>query len=217
MRLPRALLSASSSVALAAIVLWACSDNGSAPATDTPYTPTPTTTRSDGGSTSPPPGTGDSGSTSPGDAGADCGKPAKLFPEPADGGMFCPFSGTNGGKDIYCGRTDTCCQPPKSANTASTCVSGKTTTCPTPSSTAWECEGPLDCAGGQVCCAYGNGAPVALSTDTCGPYLSKFEGTKCEATCAAGELAVCSQASECPNGKTCTAVKPKGNDIGVCN
>ena len=67
------------------------------------------------------------------------------------------------------------------------------------------------------CCAHsGDGGAVTIATDTCGTYLSKFSGTRCASSCGAGELTVCEVAAECTGGKTCTAVKPKGNDIGVC-
>ena len=153
----------------------------------------------------------------PQDAGSDCGKAAKLFPPKADGGLFCPFSATGaGGKDIYCLDTQQCCENPKGMG-ASTCVA-KGTPCPVATATVWECEDPANCVGaGQKCCAHsGDGGGVTVATDTCGPYLSKFSGTKCAATCGTGELVVCEQQSECTTG-TCTAVKPKGNDIGVCH
>jgi hypothetical protein len=96
-------------------------------------------------------------------------------------------------------------------------VDGKTDTCPVAGSTPWQCADPADCPGGQVCCAHsGDAGPVVVRSDTCGPYLSKFEGTRCATSCAAGELVVCEEDSACNTG-TCTAVKPKGNDIGVCN
>ena len=151
------------------------------------------------------------------DAGSDCGKAAKLFPPKPDGGIFCPFSATAaGGKDIYCLNTEQCFENVKGAG-PSTCVA-KGTACPVATATVWECEDPVNCVGGvaQKCCAHSSaGGTVTVATDTCGPYLTKFSGTKCAATCAAGELVVCEQQSECTTG-TCTAVKPKGNDIGVC-
>lgn len=160
---------------------------------------------------------GDTSVAPVGDAGAECGTAAKLFPPKPDGGIFCPFSKTGaGGKDIYCAETEQCCENVMGAG-ASTCVA-KGTACPVATATVWECEDPANCPTGQQCCAHSSaaGTAVTVSTDTCGAYLSKFSGTKCAATCAAGELVVCEQQSECAMG-TCTAVKPKGNDIGVCN
>jgi hypothetical protein len=61
-------------------------------------------------------------------------------------------------------------------------------------------------------------AAVTVMTDTCGPYLSHFAGTTCAASCGSGELTVCAANADCTGigGGTCTAVKPAGNDIGVC-
>lgn len=156
-------------------------------------------------------------SVAPQDAGSDCSTPAKLFPPKADGGIFCPFSRTTPtGKDLYCLETEQCCENVMGSG-ASTCIA-KGTACPITTATAWECEDPANCPAGQVCCAHSSaaGTAVTVASDTCGPYLSKFSGTKCAASCATGELVVCKQQSECTMG-TCTAVKPKDNDIGVCN
>jgi hypothetical protein len=149
------------------------------------------------------------------DAGSDCGKAASLHPNSGDGGIYCPFSATGaGGKNIYCLETEQCCENP-SGSGASTCVA-KGTACPVATATVWECEDPTDCQGGKKCCAHsGDGGTVTIADDTCGPYLSKFSGTRCETTCGTGELVVCEKQAHCTTG-TCTAVKPKGNDIGVC-
>lgn len=150
----------------------------------------------------------------PVDAGADCSKTPTLHPPAADGGIFCPFSAVDGGKNIYCPRTDQCCESPKNGPPSS-CVT-KGTACPTAGSTVWECEDPADCPGGQKCCAHsGDAGSVTVQQDSCGPYLSKFQGTRCAASCAAGELVVCESQAECTTG-TCTAVEPKANQIGVC-
>ncbi len=154
----------------------------------------------------------------PDDAGTgpECGTAAKLFPAKPDGGVFCPFSAPTGGKNIYCAETQECCQNPKGTG-VSTCEM-KAAACPMMTAVAWECEDKANCPTGQVCCAHSGtaGTAVTVGTDTCGAFLSKFSGTKCAATCAAEELVVCEQQSDCTTG-TCTAVKPKGNDIGVCH
>jgi hypothetical protein len=178
--------------------------------TDTPPTGLPPTAELDSGRGSD--SQIDSGGG--GDAGADCGKPLTLHPSPADGGIHCPFSAVDGGKNISCARTDQCCQSPRNGP-PSTCVT-KGAACPTADSTVWECEGPADCAGGQKCCAHsGDGGVVTIQQDTCGHYLSKFKGTQCAALCGPGELVVCESQSECTSG-TCTAVEPKAHRIGVC-
>ena len=195
----------------ALLALEACSDNGTTP---TEIPPVVDSGRHDSSSSSSDAGA-DTNEPPPGDAGKECGTAPKLFPPKADGGMFCPFSATDGGKNVYCTLTETCCEAP--TGSTSTCVSGKTETCPVAKSTPWQCEDPIDCPQGQKCCAYGtNGEAVTVGTDVCGAYLSKFGGTKCADTCAAGELVVCEEQSECEAG-TCTAVRPKANDIGVCN
>lgn len=204
------------SVVLAAAGVWACSaNNGPATSSGGEPTVTPDSGR-DTGSTKPPGTPPPPPNVPPGDGGTDCGKAAKLFPPKPDGGMYCPFSAAPGGKNIYCTDTDTCCETP-SGTSPSTCVAGKTTTCPVSGSTAWQCLDDVNCPSGEVCCAYGNdGGPVTVGSDTCGPYLSHFGGTHCAASCKAGELSVCEAQAECKTG-TCTAVKPKGNDVGVCN
>lgn len=157
---------------------------------------------------------GDAGT---GDAASECGTPAKLHPVTAgaDGGnIYCPFSATDAGKTEYCTNDQQCCETP-SGTSPSTCET-KGSACPVTGSTVWECEDPSDCASGMQCCARSTGAGVTVGTDTCGPYLSKFSGTYCAATCATGELVVCEAQAACATG-TCTAVKPKGNSIGVCN
>jgi hypothetical protein len=199
------------SVTTACVGLFACSSsNGTSTTGDA--VPTATVAAKDAAvpdTYSPP---GDS-SVTPQDAGSECGTAAVLHAPKPDGGVFCPFSAPTGGKNIYCSVAQECCENPKGGG-VSTCET-KGSACPNAAATVWECEDPSDCPG-QKCCAHGSaGTAVTIGTDTCGPYLSKFSGTKCAATCAAGELVVCEQQSECTTG-TCIAVKPKGNDIGVC-
>jgi len=207
---------------LACVAIWtlgACgSDTGptssSNPTSPPPSPSSPPTADKSSGSSPGTPSSTDAG-TPPADAGSDCGKPAKLFPPKADGGLFCPFSATGaGGKDIYCPQGDQCCQAPK--GTPSTCVA-KGAACPVAASTIWECADRAECPTGQQCCAHSSapGTAVTVSTDTCGAYLSKFAGTRCAASCTKEELVVCEEPAGCTQG-ACTAVKPKGNDIGVC-
>ena len=147
------------------------------------------------------------------DAGSECGTPAALHAPKADGGIYCPFSAPTGGKNVYCAENQQCCENVSGAG-VSTCVA-KGTACPLATATAWECEDPQDCAGKKCCAHSGDAGVVTVASDTCGPYLSKFSGTRCETTCGTGELEVCETQAECTTG-TCTAVKPKGNSIGVC-
>jgi hypothetical protein len=202
-------------------VLDACSSNGTTTTVVTQQDSGQQTTGDDGGGTTPP-GTppappGDDGGG--GGDGGDCGSPAKLFPpKPGAVDFYCPFGTSADGGKLYCPLAETCCETPK-GGPASSCVAGKTQACPTAGSTAWECEAPSDCPGaGAHCCAHAADAgAVTVQTDTCGPYLSHFSGTTCSATaCPAGQLTICEVQSDCAAG-TCTAVKPKGNDVGVCN
>lgn len=150
----------------------------------------------------------------PVDAGSDCGKAAALHPPKPNGGVFCPFSAPPGGKNVFCAETEQCCQNAKGTG-VSTCAP-KGGACPIANATIWECEDKSDCPSGQKCCAHGGDAgTVTVATDSCGPYLSKFNGTTCAAICPAGDLVVCEAQADCA-GSTCTAVKPKGNDVGVC-
>ena len=212
MKRARVALGVAVSVALAWVGLLACSSsNGTSSSGDVAPAPVPTMRDANASDTSSPPV---DSSTTAADAGSDCGAAAVLHPPKGDGGVYCPFSAPTGGKNLYCTITQQCCENPKGGGT-STCET-KGTACPNASATVWECEDPSDCPG-QKCCAHGSaGTPVTVGTDTCGPFLSKFAGTRCAAACAAGELVVCEQQSECTSG-TCTAVKPKGNDIGVCH
>lgn len=147
------------------------------------------------------------------DAAVECGAPAHTFPF-GDGGLFCPFSGVDGGPNKFCkSLTEQCCETPSTSQVDSTCEP-RGTVCPVANSTPWECAHVQDCAGAQQCCAYGG--PVSFNEGACDPFLSKFNGTRCEAKCAAGELVVCAVDSDCPDGQKCRAVRPKGGTIGVC-
>jgi hypothetical protein len=205
------------SILLASGAIWACSAGGSS--SDTGASPGPTATVT-GGPTGTPTGTSTTPppAADPGDAGtgSDCGKAPTLHPPTGSSpGVYCPFSATAGGKNVTCTAGQQCCETPSSAN-PSTCVTTGTT-CPVANSTIWQCESPQDCGGSKKCCAHAaDGGAVTVQQDTCGPYLSHFSGTTCMTSCPAGDLVVCEQQNDCTSG-TCTAVKPKGNDIGVCN
>ena len=205
-------VAASSAVALSALAaLEACSsDNGTTSSSGTVVQPPDAGAKDSNVEDTFVP---ESDSAPPGDAGSDCGKAASLHPNKGDGGIYCPFSAPPGGKNVYCLETEQCCENPAGAG-VSTCVA-KGTACPVANATVWECEDPLDCAGKKCCAHSGDGGTVTIASDTCGPYLSKFSGTRCETACGTGELTVCEKQAECTTG-TCTAVKPKGNDIGVC-
>jgi hypothetical protein len=161
----------------------------------------------------------DSG-TAPGDAAGDtgtCESPPSLFPETAPG-VYCPFSGVNGGSAITCTAGQHCCETPVAANTPSTCVANGTP-CPVAGSVDWECEEAIDCTtgdAGAVCC--GTGTPTTATH--CGitwPEWNSFTGTKCMPSCPSPGITVCEKPSDCTgDAGTCTASKASGNDFGFC-
>ena len=160
--------------------------------------------------------------TSTSDAG--CASPPKLFP-PTEAGVFCPFGRTDAGKSEYCTpNSQVCCVSPSSdagsstCNTPGTCTSGWST---------WACASPQECAGsGMVCCLQ---AGVLEPDLKCSGYQKTkgFTSTtcvstaKCTGTVDAGSFTdtlyvACEVQSDCPQGKTCTAIKTTGTSIGVC-
>jgi hypothetical protein len=151
------------------------------------------------------------GSTSE-DAGVSC-HPPTLHPPTAGVGVYCPYSSVDGGRDLSCATaTQQCCETASDDAGPSTCVAAGST-CPAAGSTIWQCEDPSNCPAGQVCCA-----AATLEQDTaCGYFRAApgFGGTRCAASCAAGELTVCEQQSECATG-TCTPFRAAGNSVGAC-
>ena len=153
-----------------------------------------------------------------------CTCPGMLYPpKPATTQtVYCPFSKVGMGKDTYCNNQSDaapqkCCETPPAANTPSTCVSAAAA-CPVAMSTPWECADPGDCGSGKQCCGMGtfNANP---SFPTCDNFASKFKGTYCAATCAAGEITMCTSDAECTSanaGTKCSTMSPKGNHVGAC-
>lgn len=153
-----------------------------------------------------------------------CSCPGKLYPpKPATTQtVYCPFSKVGMGKDVYCNNESDavpqkCCETPPAANTPSTCVS-VAAACPVAMSTPWECADPGDCGSGKRCCGMGtfNANP---SFPTCDNFASKFKGTYCAASCAAGEITMCTSDAECASanaGTKCSTMSPKGNHVGAC-
>ncbi len=68
------------------------------------------------------------------------------------------------------------------------------------------CDGPEDCAGGQLCCA-----PSGFADLT--------RGTTCEASCGS-RFQMCQTSADCPSGQSCHTCRPPmgmGNVVGLCN
>jgi hypothetical protein len=141
-----------------------------------------------------------------------CGKVPTLHPETA-AGVYCPFSGVDGGANLTCSAGQICCETPESAGVPSTCIAGGP--CPVSMSTSWECDSPVDCeasSAGPVCC----GTAVVNVATGCGyDFLTSFTGTQCATSCGAGQFTVCESNSDCGGG-TCTPTKAQGSDIGNC-
>jgi hypothetical protein len=196
--------------------------------------------------TGEPTGNYDSGAadTSTGDAGAQDSAPngdsssdsstadaacaPTLHVSSPDGGIYCPFSKdftVDGGEYAYCTTgTQSCCLSPSSDAGLSTCET--TGSCPTGFS-QWQCAGPEDCVGtNNVCCL--TSGPTESSTTCTGTLKTEgFDNTRCTTagectgTVEAGmytddQFITCEQQSDCPSGKTCTAVKTTGTPIGLC-
>jgi hypothetical protein len=179
----------------------------------TPDTGTVTTGKDSGTGTSPDTGTTMGGMDA--GTGADCEAPPTMVYAESKAGVYCPFSAVDGGKNQVCTAGEHCCETPEGSG-ASTCNAAGTA-CAVAMSTDWQCEGTPDCSGtsGTVCCGTGTiETQAACGTYPAYPYISKFTGSSCAASCTTYQI--CSQTSECPSGKTCVPVKPKGNTIGVC-
>ena len=158
-------------------------------------------------------GSSGSSSSSGGDAGT-CKSPSKLFPPNPDGGtvvLYCPFSGPDGGKDLYCDyATQHCCEPKTGQAfcepAAMPCNAGDTD---------WKCDDPTECPPGQVCC--GTGMLMKSADPNCANTANNFSGTHCAHSCAANEIIMCTSDGECTGGKTCLPFRARGNQVGGCN
>ncbi len=157
-------------------------------------------------------GSGTGGGGTGGDGGI-CKTPTTLHPPFADAGtktLYCPFSGTDGGKNDYCDSSSEHCCEPQSGTAACT---AKATACAN-NDTDWQCEDPSDCGSGMQCC--GKGTLVKNPDPQCANYATGFTGTYCAATCASGEITICTADSQC-GGQTCLPFGAKGNQVGGCS
>ncbi len=147
----------------------------------------------------------------PPDAAADCGAPALLHPSGPDAGPFCPFS-TAAPPFSTCAHGEHCCEPPAGMGTLSTCASSCANLAD--GGTDWQCQDPISCPTGQLCCAVTTGYD---SNAGCGyGLLRNFHATVCATSCGTGQIRVCESNVECPVGTTCQVVKAKGANFGVC-
>ncbi len=149
--------------------------------------------------------------TNPPDAGPVCGTPPTLHPE-LDAGVYCPFAAAGA---IHCNAGQECCEAPSTSTGQSTCQAIGAA-CPITGSLDWQCDGPVDCAGsaaGPVCC----GAGTVANDPSCNFQRgSGFQGSHCAQSCVAGEVSLCSAATDpCASG-VCTAFKVAGVVLGTC-
>jgi hypothetical protein len=145
------------------------------------------------------------------DAAVDCGIPPVLHPAAPDAGPFCPFS-TAAPPFLTCAYGQHCCEPPNGSGSLSTCASDCSTLAD--GGTDWQCQDPLSCPAGQLCCANATSYDTSL---TCGyGLLHVLTSTVCASSCSATQFRLCESNVECPSGTTCTVVKAKGADFGVC-
>jgi len=103
-------------------------------------------------------------------------------------------SATGGGKALPCGPNKTCASACcLVTNDAGIYCSGSPSQCPSTALVKTECDGPSDCAQGQVCCGVHGTAFV----------------TYCRAYCNDGEEQFCNAQGDCPAG-TCNDVTWNG-------
>jgi mucin-2 len=187
---------------------------------------TTTTSSSGGGSTTTTTTTTTASSSSTTtSSGAPCTGPGTLHPSNPDAGpgtIYCPFSGVDGGKDMYCTPgTQHCCETPEGSSTPSACVPIGTAC--VSGSTDWQCEDPAtDCpASNPVCCAQGatwvDGG--TMNGMVCQNYASMMTGTVCTTQAQCNGIIICATQAECTSiGKTgCDTFSKAGNQVGACN
>lgn len=180
---------------------------------------------------------GSSGSSGE-EAGADCGSVPK--PKSSDG-VFCFGANADAGADASPNKTcksadnEICC----SGNPidggkfeTSECVAAtedqntgyEVGSCNATTQQEWHCLESSHCPGtGEVCCAIKSdaGSPQAQQDKDfpgCDVFFTSGRfvgGTRCQDTCAAGELQLCSSDSDCKAG-TCKPITISGRYTGVC-
>jgi hypothetical protein len=236
-----AIVLGAASLAGVGLVVVACgTDNGDAVATATFDAGTRDTgTKAEGGPVVDP----DGGVIEAG-ADADCSKNPKLRQN--DTGFFCKFKPVDAGAEAgaNCGNNETCCNPSDKVGAdfaPSFCATGKDdTACKTQAvahqstfdgGSAWACADKSACGAGEVCCLIQDVArlPKTLNIGStpasdknhpvaCGAKTAyNAGGTRCRATCAAGEEKMCSLTDDtCGPGTKCTAFEGFFRDLGYC-
>jgi hypothetical protein len=215
-----AFIAIAASINLGAVIVACSSDNGSGSSGTLPGVDSGGSDGTSSGSTSSGGDTGassssggDTGASSSSggqDAGADCKAPPTLHATDGGEGPYCPFLANDAGRNCAVG--ETCCH---ANNTDPETCAASATACAVPDGgVTFGCDSPNECTGGQKCCYLAPG--TVLTDQTCGTlFASKEHGTQCAATCAAGDLEICAQQSDCTTG-TCTPFSGKGHQLGYC-
>lgn len=132
--------------------------------------------------------------------------------------IYCPFSGVDGGDNIYCDNTTQhCCDPSMGTATCNAITDECAST-----EMDWQCQGPTDCdvsdAGTPICCAAGGSIETGTMMNgvQCeNKGSSAIKATKCAASCAGG-LTLCTQDSDCPSSMHCIAFERYAAIVGGC-
>ncbi len=170
--------------------------------------------------------TGTSSGGGDGGAGVDCGSIPSLHAN-TPGDIYCGYGAPDGG-DLDCLTGSMCClggsigggqYAPQVCGTWNAAGSGCTN--PDGGGIGIACNQISDCtansdAGFGACCLQGGSEAMVAG---CGyPKAKDGNAIACEstATCAIGEIPICSSQADCPSGTTCTAGKWKIYQIGFC-
>lgn len=164
------------------------------------------------------------------DVSAECGSTPTLHLDDA-GTIFCGYP-PDGGSGFSCGTGQQCClggkvgtsfDPEECFTWGGTCDNPLPDASTSPGAPI-ECNQNADCTvngkANNVCCLQGASAPTVVAG--CGYYKSSNgTGILCEtgnagACSGASDIQVCSQQSDCPQGKTCTPMKWKIYQLGFC-
>jgi hypothetical protein len=141
------------------------------------------------------------------------------MPEAGTATIYCPFSGVDGGDNVYCNAgTEHCCAPSTGTSTCvaidAGCASGDMD---------WQCQDPTtDCvevgAAGSVCCAAGGSLEVGsmMNGFQCENKSDDVKSSVCAASCTG--LTLCALNSECTSFpmQTCVAFEKGGAIVGAC-
>jgi hypothetical protein len=159
------------------------------------------------------------------DAGVDCGKIPTLHAPGA--GPFCPFQAYADGAAAFgdCDSGQHCCDYQGASPTPPATCNGSAAACAPQTgfiTIDWACDTKAHCTAGQECCMYGkDGGTTNVTVNSMCPTgellkANNVGGTHCEATCAAGEVKLCQDDTDCTAPQKCTAFPTNAQQLGVC-